>query len=65
MRTGAKWKAPAPGNLQAALQGGPPTGFPQWQVGTKQARPDRTGTNTSRGRDASSHQPAGLPAGEA
>lgn len=62
---GAKRKALAPGNLQGTLRGSPQMGFPQWQVGTKQARPDRAGTNASRGRSASSHPPAGLPAGEA
>lgn len=48
MGTGAERKTPAaPGNLQGAMQGNPRTGFPQRQVGTKQARPDRAGTDSS------------------
>jgi hypothetical protein len=39
-------------------------GFPQQQVGIKLARLDRAGTNSSRDGGASSHPPAGLPAGK-
>lgn len=47
------------------LQGSPKPGFPQRQVGIQRARPNGAGTNSSGLGGASSHPPAGLPAGEA
>ena len=61
----AVWREWGVWEFSGGLRGSPKPGFPQRQVGIQWARPNGAGTNSTGAGGASSHPPAGLPAGEA